>query len=158
MTLHDLEWQGLLVLPKKQGWKTNGGIAAKSIQDLTLQRIQMWGFGEDNDTGVSLFCEDASGQIYEAEISQFSDCLSRSFMSRFLVEHYDQKIVSIFDQEMKLDSRSMEYVSIFATEFTRPGLADMRCAHFAKQEAEEEAREKGKLRLPSIAVLRRILR
>ena len=48
---------------------------------------------------------------------------------------------------MKLDARDAEYISIFASEFVRPGLADMRCAYFAKQEAEMEA--KSKLRFPS---------
>ena len=156
MTLQDLEWQGLLVLPKENGWKTRGVTKAVNSSDLTLQRIEMWGYEKGNDDGVRLYCLDRHGNTYTAEISRFSECLSRAFMTSFFVENYDQKITDVFSKEMKLDARDAEYISIFATEFTRPGLADMRCAYFAKQEAEAEAEFKNKLRLPRFAILSKV--
>lgn len=152
MTLQDLEWQGLLVLPKKDNWKVKDSAVAVNSSDLTLQRIQMWGYEKGNDDGIGLYCLDRYGNTYVAEISRFSECLSRAFMTTFFVESYGQKITDIFSKEMKLDARDAEYMSIFATEFTRPGLVDMRCAYYAKQEAEAETKAKRKLRFPSFMV------
>lgn len=151
MTLQDLEWQGLLVLPKEDDWKIDISAAASRGGDLTLQRIQMWGYEKGNDDGIGLYCLDRYGNTYVAEISRFSECLSRAFMTSFFVENYGQRITDVFSKEMRLDARDAEYISIFATEFVRPGLADMRCEYFAKQEAEAEAKAKRKLRFPSFA-------
>lgn len=149
MTLHDLEWQGLLVLPKESDWKANDGSAAVNSSNLTLQYIQMWGYEKGNDDGIGLYCLDDHGRTYVAEISRFSGCLSRAFMTFFFVESYGQRITDIFSKEMKLNARDAEYISIFDSEFIRPELEDMRCAYFAKQEAAAEARAKSKLRFPS---------
>lgn len=155
MTLQDLEWQGLLVLPKEDDWKTGDNAEAVNSSDLTLQRIEMWGYEKGNDDGVSLYCLDRNKNTYVAEISRFSECLSRAFMTTFFVESYGQKIADVFSKEMKLEARDAEYISIFATEFIRPELEDMRCAYFAKQEAEAEAKSKKKLRLSGFAMLRK---
>lgn len=147
MTLQDLEWQGVLVLPKEDDWKIDISAAASHGSNLTLQRIQMWGYEKGNDDGIGLYCLDRYGNTYVAEISRFSECLSRAFMTSFFVENYGQRITDVFSKEMRLNARDAEYISIFATEFVRPGLADMRCEYFAKQEA--EAKAKRKLRFPS---------
>lgn len=155
MTLRELEWQGLLVLPEKNDWKNSDGTLPRDSGDLILQHIQMWGYNEGNDMGIRLFCQDALGETYEAEIAQLSDCLSRGFMSYFFAENYEQKLFDIFNKEMELSGRDTKYMSIFGMEFTRPGLGDMRCVYFAKQEAEAEARAKNKLRIPGLAKLRK---
>ena len=145
----------MLVLPKENDWKTRGVTEAVNSSDLTLQRIEMWGYEKGNDDGIGLYCLDHHGNTYAAEVSRFSECLSRAFMTSFFVESYGQRITDVFAKKMKLEARDAEYISIFATEFTRPGLTDMRCAYFAKQEAQAEAKNKNRMHFPGFLSLRR---
>lgn len=158
MTLRDMEWQGLLILPKEKDWKNHDGISLRNSKDLTLVYVKMWGFNKGNDTGIRLFCEDKQGVRFEAEISRFSDCLSRTFMSYFFVECKNRKLADIFSRELKIDARDAEYESMFDREFVRPGLADMRCAYFAKQEEEAETRVKKWPFLAAFAMLRKAVK
>lgn len=124
MTLQDLEWQGLLKLPELKHWVSHDtDIAPTKEADLTLERVQMWGYEEDNDEGVRLFCIDTSGNQYEAEISHVSECLNRAFINNLLVESYGQNVNDLFCKKLEIERIT---TPLFATTFIYPGLADMR--------------------------------
>jgi hypothetical protein len=116
MTLQDLENQGLFLLPTDKDW----GLKNAS-ENLMLQRVEMWGF--DNDNGIRLYCEDSSGNSHVAEITHFSECLSRAFMSWFFVENSGNKLGSIYRKELKIEKIT---TSVFALEFIHPFFANKR--------------------------------
>ena len=118
MTLQDLENQGLLLLPTDKDW----GLKNAS-ENLILQRVEMWGLEKDNDNGIRLYCEDSSGNSYEAEIAHFSECLSRAFISRFFVDCYGEKISGMYRKELKIEKVT---ASVFALEFIHPFFANKR--------------------------------
>lgn len=111
MTLRDLENQRLLWLPSDKEW------ACEDVNGLRLQRVQMWGYEEGNDDGIRLFCLDDMENVYEAEITFFSECLSRAYMSQFLTENYGERLSDIYARELEIKD---DTTSIFAHEFIAP--------------------------------------
>jgi hypothetical protein len=118
MTLRDLKDQGLFLLPTDRKWGLKN-----ADESLVLLRVQMWGYQKGNDNGIRLLCKDSFGNAHEAEITHFSECLSRAFMTRFLVDNYGKSIDDIYTKELKTDDLND---SIFESEFTHPFFVDNR--------------------------------
>jgi hypothetical protein len=127
MTLRDLQNQGLLLLPTDKEW-----MLKNASEHLTLARVEMWGLGDGNENGIRLYGENEAGAEFVAEILHFSECLSRGFMSQFLVESYGVQLNSLYSRELKI---SRVTSSVFALEFIHPFFANKRLSEVIAAES-----------------------
>lgn len=108
MTLHDLEDQGLLVLPANDSWEKvwrgETTFYQGDLKDLKLVYVNVWGkTWNDEDDRFLLQAVDNEGNHYTTEITQIDETVSRFYLSVFGVEHYGNNIPEFYKKELEID-------------------------------------------------------